>query len=149
MTPSSTFFFAARYPASKRRWNAHVEEDAGLFHGVKHFVSVRQRQRHGLLAKDGLPAGRGVHDHLLVGAGGGDDSHRFHILILQQVQMTGVDLDAAQFGGELFPQIGFLVGDRDQAGIGNALGEVARIEAAHPSQSDHAYIQARHAVAAP
>ena len=54
--------------------------------------------------------------------------------------MIVVDLDAAQFPAELFAQFGFLIGDGHQAGIGNALRQVARIDAAEPAESDYTYI---------
>ena len=54
--------------------------------------------------------------------------------------MIVVDLDAAQFLAELFAEFGLLIGDGHQAGIGNALRQVARIDAAEPAESDYAYI---------
>jgi hypothetical protein len=55
--------------------------------------------------------------------------------------MIFVDLDAAEFPAELFAEFGIPVGNRDQTGIGDALRQVARIDAAQPSQSNHTYIQ--------
>ena len=108
---------------------------------MEHLVSVRQRQSHGLLAKDGLAAGRGVHDHLFMSAGGRDNDHRIHVLVLEQVRMTVIDLDPVQFPAELFAEFGLPVGYCDQPRVGNALCQVARIDAAQPSQSNHAHLQ--------
>jgi hypothetical protein len=76
-----------------------------------------------------------------VRAGGSDDGYCLDIPILEQVRMIGVDLDATEFAGELLPPVGFLVGYGAQTGMGKALCQVARIGAAHPSQTNHAHIQ--------
>jgi hypothetical protein len=41
----------------------------------------------------------------------------------------------------LFAESGLLVGNRHQTGIGHTLRQVARIDAAHPSQSNYTDIQ--------
>ena len=116
-----------------------MEKHAGVFHGLQHLVRFLERHGDGLFAKHRLPVRDRVDDHFFVRAGGSDHGYGFHLLIAQQFLVALVPFGNAEFPGELFGKVRFLVRHRHQPRVGDALHQVLRIDAPHlpnPIDSD-------------